>query len=36
MDLVTSVLAGFVIFTTFGYMANKAGSSVDDVTKSGQ
>ena len=36
MDLVTSLLAGFVIFTTFGYMAKEVGSTISEVTKSGQ
>lgn len=35
MDLVTSVIAGFVIFTTFGGMAKKIGVSVEDVAQSG-
>ena len=35
MDLVTSVIAGFVVFTTFGGMAKSIGTTVDKVAKSG-
>lgn len=35
MDVVTSLIAGFVIFTTFGGMAKKIGVDVQDVAKSG-
>ncbi|XP_041377521.1 sodium- and chloride-dependent glycine transporter 2-like isoform X2 [Gigantopelta aegis] len=35
MDLVTSIIAGFVIFTTFGGMAHKAGTTVAEVAKAG-
>ncbi|XP_076451544.1 sodium- and chloride-dependent neutral and basic amino acid transporter B(0+)-like isoform X2 [Babylonia areolata] len=35
MDLVTSVIAGFVVFTTFGGMAKTIGTTVDKVAKSG-
>ncbi|KAL3861997.1 hypothetical protein ACJMK2_008003 [Sinanodonta woodiana] len=35
MDVFTSVLAGFVIFTTFGGMAKAIGVSVEDVAKGG-
>ncbi|KAL8571105.1 hypothetical protein ACOMHN_010566 [Nucella lapillus] len=35
MDLVTSVIAGFVVFTTFGGMAKSVGTTVDKVAKSG-
>ncbi|KAL8571123.1 hypothetical protein ACOMHN_010584 [Nucella lapillus] len=35
MDLVTSMIAGFVVFTTFGGMAKSAGTTVDKVAKSG-
>lgn len=35
MDVVTSVIAGFVIFTTFGGMAKEIGVSVQDVAKGG-
>ncbi|KAL5015469.1 hypothetical protein ScPMuIL_009739 [Solemya velum] len=35
MDVVTSMIAGFVIFTTFGGMAKKIGVDVKDVAKSG-
>ncbi|KAK3799770.1 hypothetical protein RRG08_025385 [Elysia crispata] len=35
MDLVTSIIAGFVVFTTFGGMAKKIGSTVEDVAKGG-
>ncbi|GFR96018.1 transporter [Elysia marginata] len=33
MDLVTSIIAGFVVFTTFGGMAHKIGTTVDKVAK---
>ena len=36
MDLVTSIIAGFVVFTTFGGMAKKIGSTVEDVAKGGR
>lgn len=36
MDVVTSLIAGFVIFTTFGGMAKKIGVEVQDVAKSGK
>ncbi|KAK3100064.1 hypothetical protein FSP39_014142 [Pinctada imbricata] len=35
MDVVTSLIAGFVIFTTFGGMAKKLGMEVKDVAKAG-
>ena len=35
MDVVTSLIAGFVIFTTFGGMAKQLGVDVADVAKSG-
>ena len=35
MDVVTSIIAGFVIFTTFGGMAKKIGVDVQDVAKGG-
>ncbi|PVD36771.1 hypothetical protein C0Q70_03761 [Pomacea canaliculata] len=35
MDLVTSVIAGFVVFTTFGHMARKAGIPIEQVAQSG-
>ncbi|RUS85457.1 hypothetical protein EGW08_006790, partial [Elysia chlorotica] len=35
MDLVTSVIAGFVVFTTFGGMAKKLGVEVKDVAEGG-
>lgn len=35
MDVVTSLIAGFVIFTTFGGMAKNIGVEVQDVAKSG-
>ncbi|KAL3861992.1 hypothetical protein ACJMK2_007998 [Sinanodonta woodiana] len=35
MDLITSIIAGFVIFTTFGGMAKKLGVGVKDVAKGG-
>ncbi|XP_052819444.1 sodium- and chloride-dependent neutral and basic amino acid transporter B(0+)-like [Mya arenaria] len=35
MDVVTSIIAGFVIFTTFGGMAKKLGVEVKDVAKGG-
>ena len=35
MDLITSVIAGFVVFTTFGGMAHTIGTTVDKVAKSG-
>ncbi|KAH3823019.1 sodium- and chloride-dependent neutral and basic amino acid transporter B(0+)-like [Dreissena polymorpha] len=35
MDLVTSIIAGFVIFTTFGGMAKQIGVDVKDVAKGG-
>lgn len=35
MDMITSIIAGFVIFTTFGGMAKKIGVSVQDVAKGG-
>lgn len=35
MDVVTSIIAGFVIFTTFGGMAKKIGVDVKDVAKGG-
>jgi hypothetical protein len=35
MDLLTSVIAGFVIFTTFGGLAKKTGLNVDEVAKGG-
>ncbi|GFO21963.1 hypothetical protein PoB_004846800 [Plakobranchus ocellatus] len=35
MDLVTSVIAGFVVFTTLGGMAKTIGSTVDQVAKGG-
>lgn len=36
MDLVTSVIAGFVVFTTFGGMATTIGTTVDKVAKAGE
>ena len=36
MDLLTSILAGFVIFTTFGHMAYLAGTEIEDVAQGGQ
>ncbi|KAL3861993.1 hypothetical protein ACJMK2_007999 [Sinanodonta woodiana] len=35
MDLITSIIAGFVIFTTFGGMAKELGVDVQDVAKGG-
>ncbi|XP_071110057.1 sodium- and chloride-dependent neutral and basic amino acid transporter B(0+)-like [Haliotis cracherodii] len=35
MDLVTSIIAGFVIFTTFGGMAKTIGANVTDVAEAG-
>ena len=35
MDLLTSVLAGFVIFTTFGGLAKKTGLNVGEVVNAG-
>lgn len=35
MDVVTSIIAGFVIFTTFGGMAKKIGVGIEDVAKGG-
>lgn len=35
MDLVTSIISGFVIFTTFGGMAKKIGVPIEDVAKKG-
>lgn len=35
MDVVTSIIAGFVIFTTFGGMAKEIGVDVQDVAKGG-
>ena len=35
MDVITSIIAGFVIFTTFGGMAKKIGVDVEDVAKGG-
>lgn len=35
MDLVTSIIAGFVVFTTFGGMAHKIGTTVEEVAKGG-
>ncbi|XP_052214722.1 sodium- and chloride-dependent glycine transporter 2-like isoform X2 [Dreissena polymorpha] len=35
MDVITSVIAGFVIFTTFGGMAKQIGVDVQDVAKGG-
>ncbi|KAK6965239.1 sodium- and chloride-dependent neutral and basic amino acid transporter B(0+) [Biomphalaria glabrata] len=35
MDLITSVIAGFVVFTTFGGMARSVGKSVKDVADGG-
>lgn len=35
MDLLTSVIAGFVIFTTFGGLAKKTGLKVDEVARGG-
>ncbi|XP_055864533.1 sodium- and chloride-dependent neutral and basic amino acid transporter B(0+)-like [Biomphalaria glabrata] len=35
MDLITSVIAGFVVFTTFGGMARSVGKSVKDVAEGG-
>jgi SNF family Na+-dependent transporter len=35
MDMLTSILAGFVIFTTFGYMAHQTGNTVAGVAKAG-
>ena len=35
MDLVTSIIAGFVIFTTFGGLAKKTGLKVSEVAKGG-
>lgn len=31
----TSIIAGFVVFSVLGYMANAIGKRVDDVVKSG-
>ncbi|CAC5374825.1 Sodium- and chloride-dependent neutral and basic amino acid transporter B(0+),Sodium-dependent proline transporter,Sodium- and chloride-dependent glycine transporter 2,Sodium- and chloride-dependent glycine transporter 1 [Mytilus coruscus] len=35
MDLVTSIIAGFVIFTTFGGLAKKTGLQVSEVARGG-
>ncbi|VDI69199.1 Hypothetical predicted protein [Mytilus galloprovincialis] len=35
MDLVTSIIAGFVIFTTFGALAKKTGLEVSEVARGG-
>jgi len=35
MDLVTSIIAGFVVFTTFGGMAKSVGTTVDKVASGG-
>ncbi|KAK0041228.1 sodium- and chloride-dependent neutral and basic amino acid transporter B(0+) [Biomphalaria pfeifferi] len=35
MDLITSVISGFVVFTTFGGMAKSVGKSVKDVAEGG-
>lgn len=35
MDLITSVIAGFVVFTTFGGMAKAIGKPVSEVAKGG-
>ena len=35
MDLVTSIIAGFVIFTTFGALAKETGLKVSEVAKGG-
>uniref|UniRef100_A0A0B6ZSU3 Transporter n=1 Tax=Arion vulgaris TaxID=1028688 RepID=A0A0B6ZSU3_9EUPU len=35
MDLITSLIAGFVVFTTFGGMAKTIGKEVKDVAKGG-
>lgn len=35
MDLITSVIAGFVIFTTFGALAKKTGLKVSEVARGG-
>ncbi|XP_070207459.1 sodium- and chloride-dependent glycine transporter 2-like isoform X2 [Littorina saxatilis] len=34
LDMVTSILSGFVIFTTFGYMAKKSGKGILQVADS--
>ena len=36
MDLVTSIIAGFVIFTTFGGLAKKTGLKVSEVARGGK
>lgn len=35
MDVITSIIAGFVIFTTLGGMAKQVGVDVQDVAKGG-
>ncbi|XP_071149159.1 sodium- and chloride-dependent glycine transporter 1-like [Mytilus edulis] len=35
MDLVTSIIAGFVIFTSFGALAKKTGLEVSEVARGG-
>ena len=35
MDTITSILAGFPVFMTMGYLANQLQSSVDKVLDSG-
>ncbi|GFS05130.1 transporter [Elysia marginata] len=35
MDLVTSIIGGLVVFTTFGVMAKSIGSTVENVARSG-
>ncbi len=35
MDTITSILAGFPVFMTMGYLANQLQSSVDNVLDSG-
>jgi hypothetical protein len=36
MDLITSVIAGFVVFTNFGGLAYTLRTTVDKVAKSGR